>query len=591
MKGGFKAPTEEEGNRKKGGKKTYHTQIMKQKGAIRANISEDQYGQIMKVFSTAGIARLPIPSQVHTICAIDSFQSVLWYADGVRDFLWDRLRMIGGTIDVACENFDTMTPEQILTCWIVTAGVRISGILLGPSIETTNPSSTEPGFRRRQSLTRQGLGQLVRASEFGKTDERCAVGDEAGILLHAYLNKLAGRPVDVDKETFEVPTFWFGRVLDGLWKSLGLSPAFSWLYQQTLPQNTELVAKIITCNYVGDSTMSSAHTLALTKIGGRWHFLDNEVGISIPIDEDYNNDAIIGNSVLGFRSFKKQGQDIRTAQVIMWQGDTIIPISGEYESKRRAMADKTKTYNWKQGQYILIVRGQVNIDPYLVRMEPSTLRTTLVPVTVRPIGNGVFDVTEEGTPLQRVRIGAGSSFIHLKIGNEQFPVEPIQMPVAMEVSSETSTSTVTVPPPAPLTVAARPPQQRQATPEELEAQLNDVLAPAPRPFRLTPQQRKTVKSSVESEETKRRRLRLNPQTEQLERQVPLNLKIIAPLRAQLRNVQTRNILREKRRRETQRKRIEQERFRREEEPQGGRRKRKTHRKQKINATHKKTRKY
>jgi hypothetical protein len=54
--------------------------------------------------------------------------------------------------------------------------------------------------------------------------------------------------------------------------------------------------------YLNNTEEGSRHAVTICKINGRWHFLDNNVGFSIPFMDPYNNDIFVINNRFKIRS-------------------------------------------------------------------------------------------------------------------------------------------------------------------------------------------------------------------------------------------------------------------------------------------------
>ena len=447
-----------------------------QVGGIRGQITQEQYKKIQKKFADAGrLVRIPIPSQKNGICAVDAVQASFWYTDGIRDVLWNKA--VGRGLTAERNDLTTEPPDTILQRWAITTGLRVAGIIQTPIRD----------FKRQPSLTQEELNRLVQAEDFGTTG---SVGNECGILFNAYLSRILNREVALNMDWFGVNFSEIGLIMSGIWEGLDLSQEFGWGY--SVPQGDETLAIIFSTGFVPvglQRERTGGHTVAVCKISGRWWFLDNEIGITVPINVGIN---VLGYNPLGIRYNEKANQTLEEAQLIRWDGETVIPLSGSYPLARHSNRthDTDQTYDYREQNRIYFYRRarQHQAQPYLI------VDDNYIPVQVEE-KDGMYRVTREGAApeiYQRVTSSKGDSITQLQIGDEQFPV---------------------------------------ASPSSL--------------LRLTSRDRKRIETQVQQKIAQQLTPKLDPETGELRRGLPQNPKFIERVRKWLRNNLTRRVRAEK----------------------------------------------
>ena len=258
------------------------------KGGLALKLSDSRYAKLLNAFKQTFIA---IPSQKRGICLTDAASVILWYTDGLRSLMWEHF-IHGKDIQTDCDvNFIRLTNDEILDCWIKTTGLRIANILSTYSVI---------GLRRQASFTARDSGVNLPEG----TDPTTAIGELCSMMYHTMYYNLKAPPqpesvsqrernkiltkTEFGAKTFFLPTIIINKVL----KLLGVSDDYG--YSSDV-YKIPLGAQIIALELEGSKTDTDdvLHTAALCRVHGHWHYMDNNIGYSLPIKPEFDNDDII----------------------------------------------------------------------------------------------------------------------------------------------------------------------------------------------------------------------------------------------------------------------------------------------------------
>jgi hypothetical protein len=276
-----------------------------QKGGVKIKISRRQAAYILARMNTDKF--IPIPSQKRGICLADAMSSIIWYTDEIRDFLWEFFSRDDTEINTDCDqNAFRLTPDELVRCWLQLTAARIVKIF-----DENIPTGATSRLRREPSAPLEEVSANVPTMPTeGPADIR-ALGELCSMVYSAYRKKLV---TDISPYAlFKELTGSVQRTRDfGIELEHSLTPS---LFNSTFQlfgrehlyicSNTRLQGSILlavampmmtayTVNELnGDFMFEGHHAAALCKINGRWHYLDNNVGFSIPFLDEYNDDNFV----------------------------------------------------------------------------------------------------------------------------------------------------------------------------------------------------------------------------------------------------------------------------------------------------------
>lgn len=200
---------------------------------------------------------IPIPSQKHGICAADTLQIVLFYADEIRDFFWQATILGRPYLQTICHTQHRAvptTPDEgnvILMCWLLITAARVAGLI-----------------RKHQAHT--GTVQRLPSEPLG---QHTPIGDTCGqlALLYNGVNVMDGRyglTVEYQDAIYRALTAKYGAPFGFQMK----------LHHELLPTDNVVA---MTIRLVADN--DGLHRVSIVKINGVWHWCDNNIGFAIPI--------------------------------------------------------------------------------------------------------------------------------------------------------------------------------------------------------------------------------------------------------------------------------------------------------------------
>lgn len=340
------------------------------KGGLALKLSDSRYASLLNAFKKTFI---PIPSQKRGICLTDTASAILWYADGLRSLMWEHF-VHGKEIQTDCDiNFTRLTNDEILDCWIKTTGLRIANILTTHSVV---------GLRRQRSFTPHDSGVNLPEGALPTT----ATGELCSMMYHTMYYNLMAPPepqsvlqrernkilskTDFGAKAGFLPTLIINKVLN----LLGVSDDYGYSKLFEIP----LGAEIIALELEGSKTDPTAplHAAALCKIHGHWHYMDNEIGYSLPIKPDDDHDNIIYMKLFLITVYRPETNKSYTYLVGGSSDDDDETI------KRQPIISKTGSQFYKNVhtlEYSILkykIRGCIYKRTPLTSIEPVTLETS-----------------------------------------------------------------------------------------------------------------------------------------------------------------------------------------------------------------------
>lgn len=223
--------------------------------------------------NAAAMGQLQIPSQKNGICVNDSLTSAFFYSDEIRDLMWGRLIFPHSVLRVSCQHrlsgavgAATAASDKaaVLTCWLQLTAARVAGIVQGqPILESTGRPVRMPSEQYGQDYplgdTCGRLGLLYN----GVTRREITRGSLGVIPEYEYA--LMSGIVEFAKP--------FLPGIDFRPSPPGVNPG------------TNVVAIVLT---IGSPRVDADHNVAISRIGGKWYWCDNEVGIALALPSGIN---------------------------------------------------------------------------------------------------------------------------------------------------------------------------------------------------------------------------------------------------------------------------------------------------------------
>ena len=251
------------------------------KGGFSYRIKEEDYARIMRRFGKGTF--LPIPSQKRNICVTDALIAVLWYTDGIRDRLWEMF-IHNKVIDTDCETrIATMGDDELATCFFQLSGARVANLLNIPPLRA---EPTRPLLLRAPSA---GLEEFL-PDGTPIPPEAPAVGEVCSMIYHAFRSRIQGLGVSEDIKRLEDFTIKEDEIRPLLRRAIAAADLEETIEITELGESPPEGSQLLAVYTVLNTGTSTYHLVALCKINGQWHFLDNNVGYSLPFLEEADND-------------------------------------------------------------------------------------------------------------------------------------------------------------------------------------------------------------------------------------------------------------------------------------------------------------
>lgn len=310
------------------------------KGGVRLTLTDEEFGQIMDRFHQD--TQLPIPSQKRGICATDALSAILWYTDEIRPLLWE---IVKSGINSTCDTmFQTLSTEELVLCWLKMTGARVATILqkdfrdrktvfrdilqkLTPPVTDGNSlaqwlvenKSKDPkmiahiqDIFTKAYVAPSTLTMMIRQPSTSPEElnvpniEGAALGEVCSMIYHTYRMRLRDAQgtealnqselESISKKTsFGAPTDIVPSMINSSFQLLGVDTEYE--CGPTLPP----FASPLAIYFVVDSNNpipGTRHAVGLCKINGHWQFLDDNMGYSLPLREEYDTDDTVVNNPL-----------------------------------------------------------------------------------------------------------------------------------------------------------------------------------------------------------------------------------------------------------------------------------------------------
>jgi len=298
----------------------------------------DTYEDFEQYLYQSRLTSFPVFSQKRGICMSDSISNIFWWCDRIRDVFWNaevfsnpgltydtevfQVSPAGGvqTFDPANITAFPVSRATAIRLWIKTSLYRLIQILQGQPIE----------FDTSGMLTRVPSGETL-------DPLKCNIptGEQAAFHLYQYSMMNAE---DVPKKTYTegVPSYGIPPqiVPDALNMAFNLhgigTDVQATSRDKPNPPGMFPVGLVILTGTVDALTgqPQNAHATVCVKIYGIWHYVDNEIGITIPIihpDERPYTDDEINSPTTSFHYGSNFGPDkkIRSTRIVIVR--TIAP--------------------------------------------------------------------------------------------------------------------------------------------------------------------------------------------------------------------------------------------------------------------------
>jgi len=340
------------------------------KGGLALKLSDSRYASLLNAFKKTFI---PIPSQKRNICVTDATSVILWYADGLRSLMWEHF-VHGKEIQTDCDvNFTRLTNDEILDCWIKTTGLRIANILTTHSIL---------GLKRQRSFTPHdsGINLPEGAPPTTATGELCSMmyhtmyynlmnPSESESVSQKARNEILTK-TDFVTNINAVQPLIINKVLN----LLGVSDDYK--YSRFV---YSFGRQLIAIELQEFGTGPNTHVTTLCKVHGHWHYMNDEIGYSLPIKPEFDNDELIHTGLYLINVYRPETNKSYTYLVRGSHGSGTLDRDDDESLKRASIVSKTGCRFYKKIDKLEYEIQQVKMHGCIYKTTPLT---SIEPVTL-----------------------------------------------------------------------------------------------------------------------------------------------------------------------------------------------------------------
>jgi hypothetical protein len=216
-----------------------------------------------------GKGELPIPLQKRGICMTDSIIAALWYSDYLGEYLWKTFVFNKPAPEVDTQAVETRGIDQLSQRDAAIKVLLLQAYRVASIMETVQ-------------VTKPQRGQLVRLPT-GRPEESyfpadIAVGEVCANVMHKFIS--TRRTVDsfFDRPTYDDAFFY-------AYHGSEIIEPLQMILQNILGDKVLVSPQIDeTKKCVSFWTTSHLHAVACVKVNNTWTWMDNEIGIGIPLD-------------------------------------------------------------------------------------------------------------------------------------------------------------------------------------------------------------------------------------------------------------------------------------------------------------------